>query len=267
MSNEKFSGVDDTLFIPLAARVEGCIRFPQYFYDKKSLELKELPQVTAVNEKSSEYTMLASVARYSVMDKIVAKFLQDNKGGVVVNLGVGLETMNYRLADKKCTFYGLDFSNVIASRQQLLGEADNEIFLPYDIMDFEWTNKVPKDKPVLLVASGVFQYFQPADVSKFIADIKLKFANAELLFDATNEEGIMYAQKYVQKTGNTSAMMYFYVNDGKEFCEQENITFIEQKPFFTEARKTLKKLKLYTRIAMRVVDNKKRAVVFYAKVI
>lgn len=266
MSNEKFSGVDDTLFIPLAARVLGTTRFPQYFCDKKSLELQDLPQVTAVNENSSEYTMLASVARYKEMDKIVAEFLDKSKDGAVVNLGVGLETMNYRLSETKGTFYQLDFPNVIDSRMELLGKSDNEVYLPYNIMDFEWTTNLPKDKPILLAASGVFQYFQPSEVSQFISAMKETFTNAELLFDATNEEGIMYAQKYVQKTGNTSAMMYFYVNNGREFCKQENITLIKEQPFFTQARKQLKKLKIYTRIAMRVVDNKKRAVIFHAKI-
>ncbi len=266
MSNAKFSGVDDTLFIPLAARVLGSIRFPHYFCDKKSLELQYLPQISAVNEKSSEYTMLASLARYNVMDSIVADFFAKNNGGVVVNLGVGLETMNYRLANTSGTFYQLDFASVIEARQQLLGKADNEVFLPYDIMDCEWTNHVPQDKPILLVASGVFQYFQPADVSLFIDKMKNTFSQVELLFDATNQEGIMYAQKYVQKTGNTSAMMYFYVNDVQQFCTQENVTLISQQLFFTTARKTLKKLKLYTRIAMRVVDNKKRAVILHVKI-
>ncbi len=266
MKQKTFSGVEDTLFIPLAARVEASQRFPHYFCDKKSLRLQRLPQVSAVKEKSSEYTMLASVARYYVMDQKVSEFLAKNNGGAVVNLGVGLETMNYRLASTDGTFYQLDYPNVIESRQQLLGKADNEVFLPYDIMDYQWTDKVPQDKPVLLVASGVFQYFQPQEVSAFIASMKQKFANVELIFDATNEVGIEYAKKYVQKTVNTSAMMYFYVNDGQQFCQQEKVELIEESSFFGESRQQLKKLKLYTRIAMRVVDNKKRMQMFYVKI-
>jgi len=53
--------------------------------------------------------------------------------------------------------------------------------------------------PVLLVASGVFQYLKPEEVSAFIRKAKEKFKNVELLFDATDEVGIEYAQKYVKK--------------------------------------------------------------------
>ena len=50
--------------------------------------------------------------------------------------------------------------------------------------------------------------------------------------------------------------MYFYVDDPASFSEACGIRLIEQKAFFTEARSRLKnRLKLFTRIAMKVVDE------------
>ena len=40
MSDKTFEGVADTLYIPLAARVYVSKRFPEYFFDPKSLELE-----------------------------------------------------------------------------------------------------------------------------------------------------------------------------------------------------------------------------------
>ena len=40
MSGKDFDGVADTLYIPLAARVYVSKRFPEYFFDPKSLELE-----------------------------------------------------------------------------------------------------------------------------------------------------------------------------------------------------------------------------------
>ncbi len=79
MNETNFQGVEDTLFIPLAARVLASRRFPKYFYDEKALQFEELEQVKKVNEKSSEYTMLASVSRYYVMDSIVNSFIEKMK--------------------------------------------------------------------------------------------------------------------------------------------------------------------------------------------
>ena len=37
----KLSGIEDTLYIPLAARIYASKRFPYFFYDEKALELEE----------------------------------------------------------------------------------------------------------------------------------------------------------------------------------------------------------------------------------
>ena len=265
MSELNLKGVEDTLFIPLAARVLASRKFSKYFYDEKSLEFENLEEVKSINEVSSEYTMLASVSRYYVMDDIVRSFLAQHEEVNVVNLGVGLETMNYRIKSDKVHFYQVDFTSVIKIREQLLGRTANETFIECDMTDFTWAEQVDKNKPVLLVASGVFQYFKPEVVSAFIKTAKKLFANAELLFDATDEYGINYAQKYVKKTGNESAMMYFYINDTLEFCKKEQIKLILERGFFAEARKQLKGLKLYTKIAMKVVEDKKRVKIVHTK--
>ena len=36
MEAQKFAAVQDTLFIPLAARIAISRRFPEYFYDKNA---------------------------------------------------------------------------------------------------------------------------------------------------------------------------------------------------------------------------------------
>ena len=117
------------------------------------------------------------------------------------------------------------------------------------------------------MVSGVFQYFKPEVISEFIKNAKTTVHNVELLFDATHEYGIQYAQKYVKKTGNQSVMMYFYINDAMEFCKKENIDLILERGFFAEARKQLKGLKLYTKIAMKVVEDKKRVKLLHVKLL
>ena len=69
----KFDGVANTLFVPLVARINISKKFPEYFMDEKALELeKYLPQ--GVDKGSSEYSNMASVARYYNMDKTVTAF-------------------------------------------------------------------------------------------------------------------------------------------------------------------------------------------------
>jgi len=92
-------GVADTLFIPLVARIHVSRRFPEYFYDEKALSLENFVPGDGIRRSSSEYMYLASVARYRNLDRIVREFAGRNGECNVVNLGAGLETAAFRLAD------------------------------------------------------------------------------------------------------------------------------------------------------------------------
>lgn len=66
----------------------------------------------------------------------------------------------------------------------------------------------------------------------------------------------MMMSNYTGFDSIAKAEMHFSVDSPTAFAGECGISFMEQKPFFTEARKMLKKrLSLYTRIAMRVVDE------------
>jgi O-methyltransferase involved in polyketide biosynthesis len=261
---ESLQGVANTLFIPLAARVFASKKFPEYFYDEKSLSLEKYIPGNAIQKKSSEYSFMASVARYYNMDNMAGSFISKHQRCNIVYLGAGLETAYYRLNNQSALFYEVDLPEVIDMRRSILGEHENEILVGGDMFDSPWTDTINKSLPTLLIASGVFQYFREDKVTGFIKNIGANFKKPELIFDAANERGIKYANRYVKKTGNANALMYFHVNDGIDFARRTGAVLLEERVFFTDARKLLaKKLGLYTRIAMRIVDDKKRAVLLH----
>lgn len=255
-------GVSDTLYLPLASRIYVSRRFPHYFYDEKALSLEYLLGEDAIMEKTGEYTHLASVARYRIMDEMVRKFLEKNGTCEVVNLGAGLETQRFRMRDERIRFLEVDLPEVIEKRREVLGEAPGEKLLGEDVFSTKWYSQIPGDRPLLFTASGLFQYFHEEEVGGLLLRLKENFPRGEILFDATNEKGIAYARRYVEKTGNKEAAMYFYVEDPKEFQRKYGLHLREVRTFFTEARRELKGLKLYTKIAMAVVDHGGRARVF-----
>ena len=75
----KLSGVEDTLYIPLAARIYASKRFPDFFYDGKALELEEhfLKIVPVIN--TTEFFNMASACRQQTIDKKIKEFLNMNK--------------------------------------------------------------------------------------------------------------------------------------------------------------------------------------------
>ncbi len=268
MSKQNLSGVEDTLFIPLAARIYVSKRFPNYFYDEKALSLEQnLPQ-NVITEKSSEYTMLASASRAVIMDKIATAFIQKHTQSNVVCIGCGLETMAFRLFEfaDKAHFYEVDFPPVIDGRKTVLGMQRNETLLAGNAKELDFSQHMDCTLPTLFVVAGVFQYFNEPDILALIAKLQKQFSNAELLFDATDEFGVKYATRYVKKTGNQNAMMYFYINDPQKFADTAHLKLLSASGFYSHVPKELrKKLKLYTRLATKIADNKMHAMILHFK--
>ncbi|MBR0481675.1 MAG: class I SAM-dependent methyltransferase, partial [Firmicutes bacterium] len=115
---QKFEGVANTLFVPLAARIAISKEFPAYFTDKKALELEPyLPDDAA--KGSSQYTDMASVARYYNMDRMVGSFAEKHERCNVVYLGAGLETAYDRMHERfpGVDWYECDLPEVIEARR------------------------------------------------------------------------------------------------------------------------------------------------------
>ncbi len=257
--NLKKNEIRNTLYIPLTARIQVSKKFPDFFYDEISLGLEnEIPNRT-IEENSSEYAYMASVCRYKVTDDIVRKFIDRNGRCNIINLGAGLETMYYRLADGRASFYEVDLPEVIELRKELLPAGARETLIGQDMFDMGWTAGIDTSLPTMITALGVFQYFEKERLINLINDLKAVFTDAELVFDAMNGNAIKYANKYVKKTGNMEAYMPFYIDDSRAFARETGLVFREERKFFTDARKNLgRRLKLYTRIAMKVVDDGSR---------
>lgn len=265
----KFDGVANTLFVPLVARINISKKFPEYFMDEKALELeKYLPQ--GIDKGASEYSNMASVARYYNMDKTVTAFAKSYVESNIVYLGAGLETAYDRLSDKienrTIHWYETDLPEVIKARKKVFGQRKNETLIAGDMFKLEWVKEIDNSLPTLLIVSGVFQYFHKEEVIAFIKGCGKVFPKGEMLFDATSESGLKFTNWFIKRTGNTSAIMYFGINDSKEFASKCSMELLEEKTFFPEALKMLgKKLSFVTKVSMKVAEKKKQVIILHLK--
>lgn len=263
----EFEGVEDTLFIPLTARICVSKKFPEYFFDQKALEMENLIKNKKIEKNSSEYSIIANVARCYNLDRMTKEFIDKHGKCNIVNLGVGLETSYYRIDEKNSLFYEVDLPEVIELREKYLKPGVNEKFIKGDLFKLDWCRELDTNLPTLLIVAGVFQYFHENDVVEFIENVKDIFENAELIFDAANKFGNLYCNFYVKRTGNKSAMMYFYINDEVEFAKKVNCQLMECRGFYKDALRILdKKLGLYSRAAMRIADKRKNTMILHLKI-
>ena len=254
----RFEGVADTLYIPLTARIYVSEHFPEYFRDDKAVSLKSEMPYEEIASKSSEYFQMAGACRFYNTDQMEKAFIDRHEKCNIVNVGCGLETSYFRIKPdpKKAVFYEMDLPEVIEARRKVLGERENEILIPGDMFDFIWAEKIDKALPTLVTVIGVFQYFEEEKVIGFLKQLKESFPGVEVIFDAMTGKAIKYANDYIRKTGNNDAELHFSADNGQSVAEKCGMKLIEERPFFGVARKHLKKkLTLYTRIAMKVVDE------------
>ena len=246
---QKFNGVEDTLFIPLQGRITGSKLYSEYFYDAKALELEKYLPSDSIEDNTNEYYTLASIARYTEFDEIIKEFFKKHPDGSLVNLGCGLDTTYFRCNNDKGSFYEIDMPKVVEQRRLVFGDIKNEILIGSDLTDFTWMDRIDNTKPTLFLASGVFQYFHHEDVEKLLLALKNKFKDGEIIFDVTNKTGLKRSNKYVKSTGNSNALMYFYIDKPEDFAKLLNMKLLSVRGFFSLALKKLKKkLKLSTKI-------------------
>lgn len=258
-------GLEDTLYIPLMARIYASKKFSEFFYDEKALSLESFIPTNEIKENSTEYFYMASVCRQYTIDKKIREFIETNDLSNVVFLGAGLETAYSRIGNKKVNFYQVDLPDVIEVRRRLLGEAENERLLPGDMFTLDWTNEVDTSLPTLILVSGVYQYFKEEKILTMIGQMKDRVINGELVFDATNSAGLKLANKYVKKTGNSDAQMYFSIDDPIEFAQKTNTELISADGFFKDALRVCNKLKFTTKIYMYFADKLNRTLIMHLK--
>ena len=265
--NEKntLKGLEDTLYIPLMARIYASKKFPEFFYDEKALSLEVYIPTNDIGENTTEYFYMASVCRQYTIDKKIRRFIETKDLSNVVFLGAGLETAYSRIGNKTVNFYQVDLPDVIEVRRSLLGEAENECLISGDMFSLDWIKEVDISLPTLLVVSGVYQYFKEEKILSMISDMKDRIPNGELVFDATNSAGLKLANKYVKKTGNKDAQMHFSIDDPIEFANKTQTELLSLDGFFKDALKICKGLKFMTRVYMYFADKLNRTLIMHLK--
>ena len=265
--NEKnlLNGVEDTLYIPLAARIYASEKFPEFFYDEKALSLKQYIPTDSIENNTTEYFYMASVCRQQTIDRKIRGFLKENNRSNVVFLGAGLETAYNRIGNAESDFFQVDLPNVMDIRKKVLGNEDNEKLISGDMFTLDWIKEIDTSQPTMIVVSGVYQYFAESKIIDMIKKMKSRIAKGELIFDATNSKGLELANKYVRKTGNTDAQMYFSVDNPKDFADRTDTELMTVEGFFSGALKECRGLKLITRIYMYFADKLHRTLVVHLK--
>lgn len=258
MEDSKLGIVEDTLFVPMLGRIYASERCKAVLYDAKALELKaRLPRSVVDGDGQTQYAHLASAARSASIDRFISDFLHRKPDGIVVQLGVGLETAFFRNDNGRTQWYGIDLPHVIDYRRELLPDTERERLIAGSAFEVAWLEQVRTENPgapLLTTASGLFHYFEEARVIDLVRMLQ-DDGNVELIFDAVSKAGLsMMRKKHLKTIGHEDAQMHFCVESADELAARAggDAKVLAEEGLFGHVDKS--GLQLSTRLSMGVSD-------------
>lgn len=212
--------VQETLVIPLYARVLCAKVYPNLFRDEKAEELMErLDYDFGALERKSNGMMYRFGALETAMRQFdlaweVRDYLKTHPEAAVVNLGCGLDLTGENCDNGRCKLYNLDFPDVIALRERLLPGGERIRNLAVDLNDTSWFDNIDASGGAVFFAAGVFYYFQTEQVTSLFSKMEKHFPGGRLVFDTAGKKAVRLMLKtWVKSAGITDVEAYFCAED------------------------------------------------------
>ena len=175
-------GVSETLLIPLAYRDDP---FARRFRESIAYDWEKFADTGVLRA--------SIVARTTILDAVVGEFVRTHRGGLIVNMGAGLDTRFHRLDDGAVEWLEVDLPAVIALRAQL-GEpaSPRHAMFAGSILDTGWLDEVRRrsSSAIMFVAEGLLPYFDEAEHRRIFAALAESFPGEEIVFQ-TNAPSIV----------------------------------------------------------------------------
>ena len=130
---------------------------------------------------------LVAVVRAKTHDDWTRSFLADHPDAVVLHLGCGLDARIYRI-DPPATvdWYDLDYPAVIELRKQFLPPRDHYTLIDSSVTDLTWLDRIPRGRPVLMIAEGLVPYLTETDVRRLLTSVVDAFPVGQIQIDTVS---------------------------------------------------------------------------------
>ena len=200
-----FDDIAETLFIPLYMRALETLKSEPIINDPIAVKIVEKIEYNFSKYDKGKRSSLGVALRANYFDEKASRFVKNNTRPVIVNLGCGLDTRNYRInVDKNIFFYNLDLPEVIDLREKLIPEKNFNSAIKYEnirasIFESGWMDDLSEKHPggdFIFIIEGVLMYFQEDYVKVFLSNLGDRFPGAEIHFDVVNKWMIQNSHRH-----------------------------------------------------------------------
>lgn len=198
--------------------------------------------------------------RSSYYDRVAQGFMRDNPGGVLVNLGCGLDTRFMRIDDGRVIYFDLDLPEMIAFKRQFLAQNQRYRMIPQSVFDYDWMKRLEQTNPrsILFLSEGVFIYMDAGRVRDFIGTLQRRFPGCELLCEVFNRRWLRLpftplANWFLrQVTGLGENTVYHFGLENSREMESwgRGIELLAEWTYFDQRLPKLRSLRLFGRLGL-----------------
>jgi len=194
--------VQETLFIPLAARAKETRKTKPILRDPKAAEM-----VAAIGEPAAKYERdtgaWLNVMRTAIFDTWVRAFLAEHPAGTVVEIGTGLNTRFDRVDNGQVHWIDMDLPDTIELRRRFFTDSGRRRMLAASVLDEDWMPAVRQSPgPYFFVSEGVLTYL--AEAPRAIERIAAAFPGELFAFDTYPQRTMKQQHKMADKNKVTA---------------------------------------------------------------
>ena len=197
----RLGAVQQTLFIPLAARASQTQRKHPLLRDPKAVEM-----VRSIDYDAAKYGRGAggwvTVLRTAIIDFWVSSFLAAHPAGTVVEIGTGLNTRFERVDNGQVHWFDLDLPDTIELRRTFFADTGRRRMVAASVLDEGWLPTVAQSRgPYFFVADGVLAYLPEDQVTATLTRIAAQFPGALIALDTYPKQTFDRQHRLAAKKG------------------------------------------------------------------
>ena len=219
------TGAQETLLATLYGRSEDAAGPQPILGDKWARQVVDNIDYDFAKLGMDAAACVGVAVRASLLDRWTSEFLSTHPSATVLHLACGLDTRGLRVQHGTgVRWIDVDLPDVVSLRRKLIPnpEGDYTLMAASVTKIEEWIDKIPTDRPLIVVLEGLTMYLRPEEGRRLFETIVKRFSGAggQLVFDAYGTIGIRL-QSIVKPVKNTGSTLYWGIDDGKvleEWC-------------------------------------------------
>lgn len=180
-------------------------------------------------------------------DDYVRDFAKAHPDAIIINIACGMDYRFERVDNGAISFYDLDLPEMIAIKQQRFPQQERYLQIGQSVFEFDWMNRIPKDKKILLLAEGLFMYCQENEVKALFIELQRRFPSCEIVFELFNDFWLRSWRKPILKAilhrklkFGKNAWMTFGMRDAKSIEKwSKGFEFLEEWSYFDSNHKKI----------------------------